>query len=118
MSDSLYKKYGGAQTVSKIVHDFYSRIGETPSLERYFAKVKMDELIEHQIRFMTLVLGGPDDYEGRSLTEAHQGLKIMEEAFGIVAEIIENTLRDAKVEENDISEVLKVVGSVQEQIVA
>ena len=118
MSDSLYKKYGGAPAVSKIVHDFYSRIGETPSLEKYFQKVKMDELIEHQIRYMTLVLGGPDDYQGRTLSEAHQGLNITKEAFGTVAKILEDTLRDAKVEEDDISSVLKVVASVQGQIVA
>jgi len=117
MAESIFEKYGGTPAVSKIVHEFYQRITETPSLDKYFSGVDIGLLIDHQIRYMSLALGGPDQYEGRSLKESHKDLKIDQQAFVTVAKILEDTLRDIGVEEADIATILETVGSVRDDIV-
>ncbi len=118
MSSSLYDKYGGFATVSNLVHDFYDRIGQTPELDSYFEGVNMSRLISHQTKFLCMALGGPADYTGRQLSAAHKSLSITPAHFDLVAEILQETLEDGGVEEDDINAIMGIVGSTKEDIVA
>lgn len=117
MSDTLYEKYGGTTAISKIVHEFYQRISETPSLDKYFSAVDLGNLIDHQIRFLSHALGGPDQYEGRSLREAHTSYHITGHDFAVVAEILKETLTDMGVASDDVDTIMETVGSVRSDIV-
>lgn len=115
---TLYEKYGGFATIHKVVHEFYDRIGATPELDRYFRDVDMAKLVDHQTKFLCVALGGPIRYEGRTLAKAHQRLNISAEHFDLVAEILEDTLVDCGVEEDDVAAILGVVGDTRADIVA
>lgn len=74
--DTLYVKYGGIETVSKIVHRFYEKIKASEPLTPYFAQVDMENLIHHQIQLFSSIMGGPVYYEGQQLEAAHCSLNI------------------------------------------
>ena len=117
MVQSLFEKYGGIGSVQAIIHKFYENINREPRLERFFANVDMARLIEHQVAFFCKVMGGPDNYSGPDLKTAHARLNIDENAFGIVANILRDTLLHFQVTPEDIKTILKVVSEVKPQIV-
>ncbi len=114
---SLYEKYGGFATVNKLVHVFYDEIKETESLAHYFKNSDMSKLIKHQTDFLCAVLGGPQNYSGRNMREAHSKLEITDEAFGEIARILTETLEEGGVEAEDVETILSVVGSLRDDIV-
>ncbi len=118
MSESLYAKYGGEKTVSALVQDFYRRILETESLVPYFADLDMSKLMDHQTKFLSMALGGPSEYTGRQLKEAHSKLDVTEGAFGEVATILQETLEDAGVLAEDVAAIMGIVGGTKGDIVA
>ncbi|MEZ4743305.1 MAG: group 1 truncated hemoglobin [Bdellovibrionota bacterium] len=117
MSDSIYDIYGGFSTISTIVHKFYEKIKEEDNLQKYFLGIDWQRLIDHQTKFLCKVLGGPDNYSGKSLAAAHKHLQISEEDFLLVGEILQETLEEAGMSEEHINTVLNVVISVKDQIV-
>jgi len=53
---TLYGKYGGTPTVTKIVKAFYQIVLDRPNLDRYFININLDRLIRHQIHFVYYLL--------------------------------------------------------------
>ncbi|MEI6025796.1 MAG: group 1 truncated hemoglobin [Betaproteobacteria bacterium] len=116
---TLFEKYGGVSTVSRIVSKFYREVMSRPTLQPYFQGVDMPRLINHQVKFISHVLGQPASvYEGRALGAAHGGLRITGEAFGEVAEILCQTLVEAGMEPADIDNVMQAVAGARGAIVA
>ena len=114
---TLFEKYGGFSTVSKIVHQFYRDVLASSTLKPYFNGVDMPKLIDHQTKFISHALGGPAEYTGRSLEVSHRHLNITKEAFEEVAEILQDTLEDVGMEDDDIKAVMGIVGSTYSSIV-
>ncbi|RKR93177.1 hemoglobin [Micromonospora pisi] len=73
---SAYQRIGGAVAVQAAVRIFYDRVLADPELAGYFESVEMAGQRRHLALMLTVLLGGPDTYDGRGLTEAHQGLGI------------------------------------------
>ena len=114
---TLFEKYGGFTTVSTIVHSFYSDLLESPKVKHFFVKINMEKLIDHQTKFISHALGGPAQYEGRALLQAHQHLKVTNEEFDEVADILRDNLEDAGMEDEDVNIVMAIVESVRDAIV-
>lgn len=114
---SLFEKYGGFETVQKIVIDFYREILSRDSLAPYFENVNLERLIDHQTRFVSHLLGGPANYQGKTLQAAHAQLKISGAAFDEVASILALVLEDAGVTNEDIESIMNIVGSARSQII-
>jgi hemoglobin len=73
---SHYEAIGGAPAVREAVERFYQRVVTDPQLEHYFVDVELGRLKRHQVLLISQLLGGPTDYDGRTLAEAHSGLGI------------------------------------------
>ena len=116
---TLFEKYGGVPTVSRIVSQFYREVQSRPTLQPYFKGVDMRRLVDHQVKFISHVLGQPASvYEGRSLGAAHGGLRITDAAFAEVADILRQTLEGAGMEPADIEAVMTTVAGARAAIVA
>ena len=114
---SFFEKYGGIQTISTLVHDSYDDILNEPILAPLFTVVDMAMLLDHQVKFFSHVLGGPANYEGRSLESAHRGLSIEDAQFQKLVHILQENLEDLGVESDDVQAILDIVRSVKEKIV-
>ncbi|AQS39196.1 truncated hemoglobin [Shewanella psychrophila] len=117
MAESLFDKYGGFDTFTLVVSSFYQKVLDSDELEHYFRNVNMDNLMAHQTNFIAKALGGPDAYEGRDLRQAHINLDISLPDFLEVAELLEESLEEAGVEDVDVEAIIQLVGSLQDQIV-
>lgn len=117
MAESLFEKYGGFDTFTQVVSNFYQKVLDSEELEHYFRGVNMDSLMAHQTNFIAKALGGPDAYEGRDLRQAHINLDITIPHFQEVAELLEESLEEVGVESDDVVSIIQLVGSLQDQIV-
>lgn len=114
---TLYEKYGGFSTIHQIVRNFYQDILAEESLRGYFKNVSMDFLINHQTDFLSQLLGGPIQYQGRTLREAHQHLHITRIDFDLVGRLLQENLEDAGVEAVDVATIMDIVVSTLPDIV-
>ncbi len=117
MEQSLYDKYGGFESVGKIVHALYEKISESELLAPYFKNTDMKRLMNHQTQFFSSIMGGPVSYEDGQLEKIHRRLNVTEEAFGEVAELLEEVLEDFEMEEGDIETIMGIVEGAKPQIV-
>lgn len=116
---TLYEKYGGNATVSRLVADFYREVLSRPHLKAYFAGVPLPRLIQHQVRFLSHVLGQtPTAYGGRTMAEAHSRAQITAQHFAEVGQILSDTLQKAGMEADDLRKVMADVAALQADIVA
>jgi hemoglobin len=118
MTQTLFDKYGGYETVTKLVSNFYNRVLKDDSIASYFSKTDMTKMVEHQSNFLSTALGGPDNYKGRDLKSSHQHLGLTDSDFGSVARHLTETLREAGVEESDVEGIISLVAGLKDQIVS
>ena len=112
-----YERIGGAPAVSAVVNRFYEAVLADPALAPYFTGVEMSGLRRHQVLIISQVLGGPAEYDGRELADAHAGHNITDEAFDKVVAHLVTTLKDAGVDDDIIGRVGQVVVGLRADIV-
>ena len=74
-------------------------------------------LKRHQVLLISQVLGGPADYDGRPLDQAHAGLGISHDDLAAVASHLVGAMREAKVPEDVLLRAIAVVASTEPDIV-
>ncbi|MFC0032122.1 group 1 truncated hemoglobin [Micromonospora chaiyaphumensis] len=115
---SHYERIGGAAAVKAAVELFYEKVLADPELAGYFTDVNMPEQRRHLALMLAVVLGGPNEYAGRGLAEAHQPLNIPVAHYAKVGEHLTATLAELGVPAEVIADVRVVLGQVQDQVVS
>lgn len=115
---SMYEKLGARKALEAVVPMFYERVLGDPDLAGFFAKTDMDFQTKQQIAFLAMALGGPNEYEGRPMKEAHDGMGITDVHFDKVAGHLVATLETAGVGKEEIDAVVGLVGPLKKQIVS
>ena len=78
---SVYEQLGGETAIALAVDSFYDRMMADASLSHYFEGMDLEALRAHQRAFLAVALGGPEEYDGRSMRNAHSGLAITDDEF-------------------------------------
>ena len=116
----LYERLGGEAAVTAVVDIFYKKILSDDRTKALFQNTDMDKLRDHQVKFLTVAFGGPNSYTGKSMKEAHakanNGKFPTDAQFGVVAELLVASLKEAGVGQADIDDVVKVALSVKKDV--
>ncbi|MGW5669583.1 group I truncated hemoglobin [Micromonospora sp. NPDC003776] len=115
---SHYERIGGAAAVKAAVELFYDKVLADPELAGYFTNVNMPEQRRHLALMLAVVLGGPNEYAGRGLAEAHKPLNIPPAHYALVGEHLTATLSQLGVPADIIADVQVVLGQVRDQVVS
>ena len=113
---TLYDKYGGFDTFSAVVGNFYQKILDSEELSPYFETVNMEKLMSHQTQFIATALGGPDKYANVDLKAVHAPYKITVPHFNEGGELLEESLDAASVEQADITSIITLISGLMDQI--
>jgi hemoglobin len=102
MKRTIFERYGGFAKINKVVTSFYDKILDSPITSPYFGNADMRRLIDHQTRFIAMIMGGPASYTNDQLERAHSRLGITEAAFYESVKLIKETLEDFDFDDHDI----------------
>jgi hemoglobin len=117
---SLYERIGGAAAVEAAVGIFYGKIMNDSILKPFFDGVDMKRQERHQINFLTYAFGGPNQYSGRGLRQAHSRMVkekgLGEKHFKLVAGHLQATLQQLSVPSDLIEEIMTIVGTTKRDV--
>jgi len=106
MSPSLFEKYGGFASVSKVVFAFYDKAIDSDIIGPFFEDVDMRRLVDHQTKFIASVMGGPASYTDEALRKVHTGLEIDRDAFDEMSRLLRETLAEYGFQPADVDAVM------------
>ncbi len=91
---SLYDEIGGHETLETVYGVAVTRIYTHPDIGHYFKGVPKRHIRDQLVTQTCELIGGPCEYDGKSMLESHQGLDIKEREFYILVEIVQGAMRD------------------------
>lgn len=113
---SIYDKLGGEAAINAAVDIFYRKVLADDRIKHFFDSTDMASQHVKQKAFLTMAFGGPNNYTGKDMREAHKQMNLTEEHFNAVAENLVGTLKELDVSEEDIDAVVAVALSVKDDV--
>jgi len=120
MTATLYERIGGEATVMAAVNLFYAKIMKDELTRPFFENLDMNAQVKKQIAFMSRVLGGPIEYRGKNLRQAHAQLVaergLNDGHFDAVVQHLAATLEELGVEQDLIGEAISSVRAMRDEV--
>ena len=116
---SLFEQIGGEAAVDAAVDVFYRHVLSDDRISHFFDDVDMDAQRAKQKAFLTMAFGGPNNYSGRDMREAHAALVergLDDSHFDAVAENLIKALEELNVPEDLAGQVLGIAASTREDV--
>lgn len=84
----------------------YDKLLDDDDVGPFFDDVDMPKLIDHQTKFVSSLMGGPASFTDTHIENAHKHMSIHDAHFDRLKELIDETLTEFDVEDEDIKTVL------------
>lgn len=114
--ESLYQRIGGKPALEAAVDRFYERVLADDRIRHFFDTVDMEAQRGKQKRFLAVVFGANQKWEGKDMREAHKHLDLTEEHFQAVAENLQGALEDLDVPKPLIDQVMAIAASTHDDV--
>jgi hemoglobin len=114
--NSLYQKLGGQPAIDAAVDAFYVKVLADARVKDFFADVSMTRQRKRQKEFLSAALGGPVPWTGKDMRTAHADLTLTEDHFKAIAENLVATLKDLKISQDLIDQVIAVVATTKDDV--
>jgi len=119
MSDSLFESIGGEAAVNAAVDLFYRKVLMDDTISHFFESTDMDAQRNKQKSFLTFAFGGPNNYSGKSLRDAHTPLVnngLNEAHFMAVAGHLQSTLDELGVPKELSAQVMAIAAGTIDDV--
>ena len=114
---SLYERLGGMEAIAAVVEDFRDRVAKDDRINQKFARTDLARLRKMLIDQVCEAAGGPCTYTGRSMKDAHAGMKVTNGEFDALVQDLVTALSHFKVGKTEQDEILGVLGPLKTDIV-
>lgn len=120
---SLYNRLGGLAPISVVVNDFIDAVvpdpvlNENPAINAARQVVPAPYLKYHVTAMVCEATGGPCQYHGRGMKEAHAHLNITEQEWDRMVTLFKGVLAKHKVPAKESQELLEIIDSTKADIV-
>ena len=118
-TQTLYEKIGGEAAVNAAVDIFYRKVLADYRINRFFDNTDMDQQIAKQKAFFTMAFGGPNNYTGQDMRNAHARLVKMglnASHFDAVMEHLGATLTELNVPAELIAQAAAIAESTRNDV--
>ncbi|MBI1375639.1 MAG: group 1 truncated hemoglobin [Phycisphaera sp.] len=113
---SLYEKLGGKDAIDAAVEIFYGKVLADDRIKHFFDDVDMPRQRGKQKIFLAYAFGGPVNYSGKDMRDAHKHLDLNDDHFNAVAENLIATLQDLNVPQELIDQVITIAASTHDDV--
>ena len=117
---SLYRRLGGREGITGVVDQFWTNALADPRIGPAFKSLpaeKVGPLRTNIADFVCEQTGGPCSYGGRTMQEAHKGLKLAKEDVDACNAALAKALDTKGVTAADKTQIMALVASLMPQIV-
>ena len=120
---SLYDRLGGVYAIAVVVDDFIdrimgdSRLNANPLVNEAHHRVSSQGFKYMVTEMVCWAVGGPQQYSGRSMDDAHRHLMISSDEWGAFLDDFQQTLDTFAVPQAEQDELKAIVESTRESIV-
>ena len=114
---SLYDEIGGHKTLNTIYGVAITRIYTDPVIGHYFKGVPKKHLRDQLVLQTCELIGGPCEYDGKSMVESHKDLNIKEREFYILVEYVQGAMRDVGLTYQQENRILKKLAPIKYETV-
>lgn len=115
--DRLYRELGGAAGIERLVDAFLLRLAADERVVDSFADTDIDEFRRLLIEQFCDLSGGPCEYGGRSMAEAHRGLGIDDAQFNALVEDLIAAMADVDLPWGARNRLLRLLAPMHREIV-
>jgi len=116
-SDALYRALGGTDGIAKVVDAALAEIHGDLRINLFFEKTDMADLRHLLIEQLCAATGGPCEYTGRSMEEAHSGLNLTDADFDAFVDDLVRAMDSVKVPKDLEKQLLDLLGPMRPQVV-
>ena len=113
----LYERIGEQEGIATVVDGFLGKVGADDRVNGRFADTDMPKLRGLLIEQVCEATGGPCTYSGKNMLDAHKGMNITADEFGIVAAHFAAAMSDAGVSADDNGTIMGVLAGMHDDIV-
>lgn len=113
---SLYQRIGGQAALTAAVDLFYVKVLADERVSHFFEDINMKAQVRKQKEFLAHVLGAPTAWTGKDMRKAHENLDLREADFQAIAENLQATLSELKLDEKLIGEIMTIVASTKKDV--
>lgn len=116
---SLFERLGGAAAIDQAVDIFYRKVLADDRVNHFFDNADMDQQIAKQKSFLTMAMGGPNNYTGKDMREGHKHLVargLNDSHVDAIIEHLGSTLKELGAADTDIAEVAALANSVRDDV--
>lgn len=114
---TLYDRLGGRAAITAVVNDFVGNVARDKRINGFFAKTDIPRLKRLLVQQICAGSGGPCQYEGRSMREAHRGLNIRNQDFDALVQDLVISLNKFGVKQREQRELLALLGPMRKDVV-
>jgi len=117
MTQSLFERLGAEPGIKAIASDLVDNHMNNPTISTRFAKTDVAGLKNAATTFITTGTGGPENYKGKDMLEAHKGMNISANEFMAVLDDAICALEKNNIGQREQEEMLYIMYSMRSQII-
>ena len=114
---SLYQRLGGKPAITAVVDDFVGNVARDNRINKFFGSTDIPRLKRLLVQQICAGSGGPCQYEGRSMREAHRGLGVRNQDFDALVNDLVRSLNKFRVPAREQQELLALLGPMRKDVV-
>ena len=123
MKSTLFERLGGREGISNLVDDVVENHMNNPTVNARFLPYKEEPeqlavIKKHTIDFFSAGSGGPANYTGRDMPEAHRGMNISPQEYMEVVDDIFSALDKHQLDDETKKDVLYILWSLKDTIIS
>lgn len=121
-TESLYTRLGGLTAIKAVVDQFVSNVGADNRINKFFSATVADpqRLTTFKTNLVNLICqgaGGPCQYTGKSMKDAHKGMGITDADFNALVADLVAALNKFNVSAQNQKDLLAILGPMKSDIV-
>ncbi len=117
---SLFERLGGKEGITKVVDSYLANATHNDVIKKRFVKLPKDrqeKLRNSMIAQICKESGGDCEYAGKSMKDAHKGMKITDAEWNANVSALKAALDENKVGENEQNDLIAAIAPMKDDIV-
>jgi hemoglobin len=117
---SLYERLGKKEGITKVVESFIKKAASNDVTKKRFAKLskeRVEKLRDNLVDQICKESGGDCEYSGKSMKDAHKGMKITDAEWNATVAALQAALDENNVGENESNDLIAAIAPLKEEIV-